>query len=213
MADETPAAEPHDVVDVASQPVKPPYRPSTYTLDIGLQICELICDGKSLRQIFNDDTTLPSKSTFMRWLAIHPELRQCYEQALEFRSECYADDIIELVDDWSKCYQKMILTDGTVMPIEIIDKNAIPLFEARIRERKTRMARDHRKKYGVIPIADADPVPAAAQGAGNGDTARLINPESRPPLPKLIEHDPLYPSLLAYGKPAEAAKLVGDSKK
>ena len=73
-------------------------RPSTYTDEIALAICDRIAHGDSLRQIDSDDT-MPSKATIMRWLTERPAFQDQYALARQAQMEHYADEIMDISDD------------------------------------------------------------------------------------------------------------------
>ncbi len=77
---------------------------SGFAQEIADIICERIADGASLRKICEEDDTLPSMRTIMRWLAKdeHEEFRRLYAQAQNERADVYFDETIELSDNCSQ---------------------------------------------------------------------------------------------------------------
>ena len=78
-------------------------RPSDYTDDMGLLICERLADGESLRSIGGDEG-MPSQRTIYRWLAVHEGFRQQYARARETQADTIFDEILDIADnstnDW-----------------------------------------------------------------------------------------------------------------
>jgi hypothetical protein len=58
----------------------PAGRPSRFTDEIGLIICERLANGESLRAMCEDDD-MPDKATVFRWLAFHEDFRDRYALA------------------------------------------------------------------------------------------------------------------------------------
>ena len=54
-------------------------RPTKYTHELAIQICEHIVTGKSLRAICREVEGMPSASTVFLWLAKHPEFADLAE--------------------------------------------------------------------------------------------------------------------------------------
>lgn len=73
-------------------------RPSTYTDDIADKICELLCEGMSLRQICEDED-MPNRATVFRWLSKNESFRDQYARAREEQAEAYADEIVQIADE------------------------------------------------------------------------------------------------------------------
>jgi hypothetical protein len=67
-------------------------RPTDYTPELALKICERIADGESLRKICAD-SDMPARSAVFRWLGQHPEFEDHYARAREMSAEADADDV------------------------------------------------------------------------------------------------------------------------
>lgn len=78
-------------------------RPSSYTDDIALQICERLSDGRSLRSICLDDD-MPGQTTVFRWLAANETFRKQYARAREAQADAIFDEMLDIADnstnDW-----------------------------------------------------------------------------------------------------------------
>jgi hypothetical protein len=68
---------PHNFATSADHSQPKRSRPSGYTPEIAMTICELIGDGESLRSICAG-TGMPDRATVFRWLASHPDFRAWY---------------------------------------------------------------------------------------------------------------------------------------
>ncbi|MEQ4988038.1 DNA packaging protein [Proteus sp. fly-1089] len=75
-------------------------RPSSYMPEVAEDICKLLMEGESLRQICKRPS-LPAISTVMEWLQKHEEFREQYARAREIQAELLAEEIIEIADDSS----------------------------------------------------------------------------------------------------------------
>lgn len=73
-------------------------RPTDYTEDLALSICEQIAEGKSLRSICAQED-MPAKSTVFKWLTIHQEFADHYAHARDAQADALADEIIDIADD------------------------------------------------------------------------------------------------------------------
>lgn len=74
-------------------------RPSEYTPEIALKICEGLADGKSLREMCETDEDMPARGTIFRWLADRGNLigdrpfQDHYALAREFAGDADGDDV------------------------------------------------------------------------------------------------------------------------
>ena len=119
----------------------PAGRPSSFTKSKFDQICELLEGGLSLRAICSRED-MPDKSTFMRWLAAKPEIRDQYARACEIRADQIFDEMLLIADNSSR--DMVTLDDGT----EVVDYNVINRDKLRIDTRKWILSRMNPKKYG-----------------------------------------------------------------
>jgi len=75
----------------------PKGRPSGFTPELGVAICEWIAEGESLRKICEDEA-LPSRSTVVKWLGEYSEFSVQYARAREAQADYFADEMIEIAD-------------------------------------------------------------------------------------------------------------------
>lgn len=73
-------------------------RPSSYTEDMGLRICEHIMQGKAFTWEKLREEGLPSPSTIFRWLEDNESFRLRYARAREIQATIYADEILTIAD-------------------------------------------------------------------------------------------------------------------
>lgn len=91
-------------------------RPTQYTTEIGLAICERLSDGETLRAVCADPG-MPDKATVRDWLARCPEFRELYESALQGRAEDVAREAIEIADDSKGDYVEKVGPAGKVVTV------------------------------------------------------------------------------------------------
>jgi len=73
-------------------------RPSSYTDEVGDEICARITEGQSLRKICRDDH-MPSLATIFNWLRVQPIFLEQYTRAKENQADTNAEDIQELIEE------------------------------------------------------------------------------------------------------------------
>lgn len=115
-------------------------RPSDYSQEIALIICDRLSDGESLRSICRDES-MPLKITVLRWLAARPEFVTQYARAREDQADTYADEITEIADDGKRDY--VVGSDGVV-----VDHDHIARSRLRVDARKWIAAKLKPRKYG-----------------------------------------------------------------
>lgn len=73
-------------------------RPSSYTEELGDEICRRLAEGESLRSICRDDE-MPTKSTVLLWVVDgkHEHFSDQYRRAREAAGYSHADEIVDLV--------------------------------------------------------------------------------------------------------------------
>lgn len=116
---------------------------SKFTEEIALQICELISDGLTTRQVCAQ-LDIP-KTTFNRWLNSIPSFRDQYARAKEQAMDDMADEILEIADDGTGDRKTEIGRDGR--EYEVIDNEVLQRSRLRVDTRKWLMAKLAPKKY------------------------------------------------------------------
>lgn len=118
-------------------------RPSDYTPELGLRICELIASGMSLKRICERDD-MPHRSNVHRWLIddTKKEFRDKYEESVNTRTENMFDELNEIADEQSNDWIEK--KDGGV----ILNKEAVMRSRLRVDTRKWYLSKIMPKKYG-----------------------------------------------------------------
>jgi len=73
-------------------------RPTLYSLEIALEICDRIADGESLVKICSD-AKMPKKTAVYEWLLRHKEFADIYARAREDQADTLADEIHAIADE------------------------------------------------------------------------------------------------------------------
>ena len=73
-------------------------RPTLYSLEIALEICDRIADGESLVKICSD-AKMPKKTAVYEWLLRHKEFAEIYARAREDQADTLADEIHAIADE------------------------------------------------------------------------------------------------------------------
>jgi len=115
-------------------------RPSIYSQELAIEICQQIAEGKSLRKICEAEE-MPNASTVHAWVLTNEEFSKHYARAREMQAEHYLDEIIEIADDGlNDTYQG---EDG----IERTNGDVIQRSRLRVDTRKWVMSKLAPKKY------------------------------------------------------------------
>jgi hypothetical protein len=120
-------------------------RPSDYSADIALSICDRLAEGESLRAICAS-AGMPDKATVFRWISRHTEFRDRYAWAREAQADDILEEIHEIADDSSGDYVQKTGADGKVVWVE--DPENIARCRLRINTLFRIVALMAPKKYG-----------------------------------------------------------------
>jgi hypothetical protein len=90
------------------------HRPTDYTREIGLAICERLVGGEGLRTICAD-AGMPDQATVHHWIARHQEFRKDYASAREFQIADLIDEMIEIARDDRGDRVEKVRGDGRVV--------------------------------------------------------------------------------------------------
>lgn len=120
-------------------------RPSDYTPEIVSEICELIANGMSVREICRAEH-MPDMRTVFRWLAKHDEFRQQYARAREAQADYLAEEILDIADDGQNDWMDRQVAPGVFARVQ--DQEAINRSRLRVDARKWIMSKLQPKKYG-----------------------------------------------------------------
>lgn len=115
----------------------------SYSQEIVRKICERISEGESLRSICRDPE-MPGKSTVFEWLEANPSFADQYARAKEESAETYAEEIIEIADE----YELREVKDENGEVHVVYDNTAVARNRLRVDARKWVASKLKPKKYG-----------------------------------------------------------------
>lgn len=118
-------------------------RPSDYTPEIALAICERLVGKESLRKICLDED-MPSTTSVFRWLEAHESFREQYARAREMQADAFADEMTDIADTPMVGQTKKITEDG----VEITEEDMLGHRKLQIDTRKWIASKLKPKKYG-----------------------------------------------------------------
>lgn len=126
-------------------------RPSDYTEEMALAICERLAVGESLSSVCRDDG-FPAKTSVLRWLSRHESFRTQYRYAKEASQDAVAEEIFDILDE-----MPMEKPDGGM------DAAAVTWAKNRADARKWYLSKIAPKKYGdkieqTLTGADGGPI-------------------------------------------------------
>lgn len=116
-------------------------RPSTYSPETAMAICEHLAEGGLLIAFCRKDGA-PHVATIYRWMEAHPEFREAYARAREVGLHLMAEDVIDISDDGSRDYTTA--ADGREVP----DHDHIARSRLRVDSRKWLASKLLPKIYG-----------------------------------------------------------------
>lgn len=126
---------------------------SQYNESLGLQICELLAEGKSLREICRADG-MPVQSTVFKWLSENEAFSKQYAYARNAQAEALADEILEIADNGIN--DTYVDENGN----KRTDMDVIARSRLRVDSRKWLASKMYPKKYGdKIAVGGADDMP------------------------------------------------------
>lgn len=120
-------------------------RPTTYTEEMGLSICERIAQGETLSQVCRDQD-MPSRATVYRWQEADDRFRDTYRRARELQMQSWGDEILEIADDTTLDTVTRVTAQGR--EYEAVDHENIQRSKLRVNTRQWLMARLNPRLYG-----------------------------------------------------------------
>lgn len=120
-------------------------RPTSYSQEIGLAICERLAQGETLSQVCRDQD-MPARSTVYRWQEAEPAFRDTYRRARELQMEAWGDEIVDIADDTTLDTVTRITPQGR--EYETVDHENIQRSKLRVNTRQWLMARLNPRLYG-----------------------------------------------------------------
>lgn len=143
-------------------------RPSSYTPEVGLAICERLANGESLQAICRDDA-MPRREKVLRWLAANPDFRTQYALAREEQADLLADQIVEIADT---PFMGIKIKDGRVIECDMIEHRRL-----QVDARKWFASKVAPKKYGdrvATELTGKDGGPIETSNLSDIEKARRI---------------------------------------
>ena len=127
-------------------------RPSDFTPELCAEVCRRIAMGQSMAEVGRADE-MPSASTLWRWMMVHEEFRSNYAKAVDERTECIVDELLDIADNATNDWM-MRQVDGEL--VKVVDKEHISRTRLRIDTRKWIASKLKPKKYGDAMIHRGD---------------------------------------------------------
>lgn len=123
-------------------------RPSGYSQELAIEICEWISQGKSLKKYCESHPVTPSM--VYRWLLNFEEFREIYTRAREDQADSLADEIIDIADDSENDFIDAGIgekDDGTPIA-KMFNSEHVQRSKLRVEARKWIAAKLKPRKYG-----------------------------------------------------------------
>lgn len=122
-------------------------RPTIYTIKLGLNICQLLSSGKSLRNICKQEG-MPDISSVMLWLidGKHKEFSEQYAHARVVQAENMFDELLDISDDSQNDWETRYNSEGEAYKVE--DREVVNRSRLRVDTRKWYLSKVLPKKFG-----------------------------------------------------------------
>ncbi len=112
-------------------------RPTLYTPELAMQICEKVADGWSTRRICKEEWA-PDKATFFRWQVAIPEFCDLLARAREMQADGEFEETIEIADDGS--LDRTTRKDRAGNEYEVTDMDVVQRSKLMVETRLKRIA-------------------------------------------------------------------------
>jgi hypothetical protein len=109
------------------------------------EILHKITEGNSIRHILRDNESLPSRKTFLEWLAKDKDLSSQYARTCDVRADIIFDEMMDIADDGTNDYMTKQIGDG--IEIQVLNTEHIQRSRLRIDTRKWILSKMNPKKY------------------------------------------------------------------
>lgn len=123
-----------------------PTKRIAYSKKLAFDICEHICDGKSIKAIGEIDG-MPSRACIFRWISEYPFFKDLYARAKEEQIEVKVDEMNEIADNGMNDWMEVQSKDGHVVGYRV-NGEAIQRSKLRIDAIKWQASKLKPKKYG-----------------------------------------------------------------
>jgi hypothetical protein len=167
----------------------------TYSAELADEVCALIAEGKSLRQV-TEQPGMPSRRSVQYWLTRYPDFREKYECAMMLCAEFWAHEIIEISDDSAGDF--IISEDGR----RAVDHENINRSRLKVDSRKWLLSKLLPKRYGDRVTADVNVGPSP-------EALRAMSPEAQ--RARVIELLTFASTLQPPGASIEAETIEGEA--
>ena len=130
-------------------------RPTKFTKAVASEICDLLCQGISLRRICALNEHLPAESTVRKWAK--DDLNGFYAQYVRARDmglDSMADEMLDIADDGENDYVERERSDGSTFVA--LDKEAVMRSQLRCHTRQWYLSKLAPKRYDK-PTPDDKP--------------------------------------------------------
>jgi hypothetical protein len=144
-------------------------RPSEYTDVTAKVICDRLSNGETLVGICKDKQ-MPDQTTVYRWLREREEFRLLYKRARDDQAETFADQTIQIVDDF---HQACAATDDNKFSNDRI-KALSEATKMRIFARQWHAAKTRPKKYGDRPPIEDEKTDPTSGMSEEEKIARIV---------------------------------------
>lgn len=112
-------------------------RPTLYSDELAMRICEKVSEGWSTRRICNEDWA-PDKATFFRWQAAQPEFCDLLARARDMRADAEFEETLEIADDGSADWTTR--KDSRGNEYEVVNQEVVQRSKLRVETRLRRIA-------------------------------------------------------------------------
>jgi hypothetical protein len=173
---------------------RPVGRPSTYSLELAMEICARLGDDEKLCDICKL-SHMPHAATVYRWIADNEDFARSYHCALMAKFDKKSEELVAIADDGSQDEEIIDGADG--MPTVRASKEALGRSKLRIETRQWIMAKELPRKYGEMQPITVTVAPGAEQSA---PVEQVLEGDFT-----VIEDDPIIKAIEDYRK-QEAAE-------
>lgn len=116
-------------------------RPSEYTPEMALKVCEELAQGKSMRTVTKMEG-MPAMSTLWRWMRAHEDFRLQYVKAKQEAADALAEEILDIADYTAEDYVENKKGDL------VLNREAVERAKLRVDARKWLMSKMKPKVFG-----------------------------------------------------------------
>lgn len=144
-------------------------RPSAYTDELAVRICEMLEEGRSLRSICLADN-MPTARTVHNWLNANDTFFQQYQRAREIQADTLFDECLDIADE---NINDVVLRDG----VETVNQDVIARAKLKIDTRKWMAGKLKPKAYSdkqVLEHVGADGGAIKTESATDVELARQV---------------------------------------